>query len=476
MTLRLSDTTGFRAGLALATVLAIAALALFVGLGEDPTGIRRLVAAGILLVAGGGALVVGWRRGRKQANAAAGLIAAVEAMPHGPAPSLNGRWHTELTPVARAVDRTRRTLASRLAGLEQASAEQNAILQSMGTALLAIDHDHRLLSMNRAAADLLGLDARAVRGRLVEEVAREAELNAFVKDAVEASEPLTAEFRINTGGQRATIQAASEPLCDEQGRPAGLLVTLTDITKLRQLESLRSDFAANVSHELRTPITNIKGYVDTLVQVGVEDREQTARFLDIIRRNAQRLAAIIEDLLALSRLEQAGLRESPETKDTPVRSLVREVVGQLQSAADAKQIVVEIEVPEDLMIRVVPSLVEQAIANLVSNAITYSPAGTKVRVTGAIADGGFVEIAVRDRGPGIAPQHLARIFERFYRVDRARSRDHGGTGLGLAIVKHIALALGGRVEVESKVGVGSDFRLLLPVGTGVASSASPSTP
>lgn len=360
--------------------------------------------------------------------------------------------------------------------LERTTREQQAILESMSSGLLAIDPDQHLLRVNSAAATMLGIDdPDAVRGRLVQAVVRQPGLNRFLAEAIDAEGPTEAEFvieRVGRGGRaergepvRLTVQAVSEPLRDAAGHPAGLLVSLSDVTRIRRLESLRVDFAANVSHELRTPITNIKGYVETMLQVGVDDPEQSRRFLEIIRRNAQRLGAIIEDLLALARLEQPGGRETLEAVDAPLRQIVESARLHLEPAAQAKEIAIAVDVPSDLVMHVMPSLVEQAVANLVANAITYSPAGSTVRIVGAARDDGMAELSVIDNGPGIAPHHLPRIFERFYRIDKARSRDHGGTGLGLAIVKHIALAHGGRIDVESKPGAGSTFRLVLPAET-----------
>lgn len=369
----------------------------------------------------------------------------------------------ELSLVAAAGHRALAEADRRLEDFERQSREQQTILEAMRSGLLALDADQRVLRVNRAAADMLGIDATRVRGRLVQAVTRQPGLNRFLGDAMAANAPTEGEFIVDREGRpRIVVHALSEPLRDAAGRSAGLLVSLSDVTTLRRLESLRADFAANVSHELRTPITNIKGYADTLLQVGVSDPAQTSRFLEVIRRNAHRLGAIIEDLLALARLEQPGEREALEPSDVPVRGLVQAVREDLEIVAQAKAMTIVDDTPEGLRTRVVSSLAHQALANLVSNAITYSPAGGEVRITAAPLDDGMIEISVTDHGQGIAPHHLNRIFERFYRIDRARSRDQGGTGLGLAIVKHIALMHGGRVDVESRLGAGSTFKLILP--------------
>jgi two-component system phosphate regulon sensor histidine kinase PhoR len=232
---------------------------------------------------------------------------------------------------------------------------------------------------------------------------------------------------------------------------------------MKRLEAMRSDFAANVSHELRTPITNIKGYVETLLDVGVGDKAQTAKFLGVIQRNTERLANIIEDLLSLSRLEQPGTHASLERTETPVLDVVKSAAAQFDPARVEKHMRFGIEVPSTLNANINGQLIEQALGNLLSNAIKYSPNNTVVTIRAAGRDSDEFEIAVIDQGPGIAREHLPRLFERFYRVDRARSREMGGTGLGLAIVKHIAHVHGGRVEVESEPGKGSTFRIILPI-------------
>jgi two-component system phosphate regulon sensor histidine kinase PhoR len=440
----------------------------------------------LLLSVGAAALAlwVGWRQGRASARLATALADAIAGVDREldpaassalllPTPAIDtedelaGLAEDQATgEVALILQATRKALDTagrRLDEYTRQSREQQTILEAMRSGLLALDPEQRVIRVNRAAADMLGVDGERVRGRLVQAVTRQPGLNRFLSDALAGDAATEGEFVVDREGRpRIVVHAVSEPLRDGTGRPTGLLVSLSDVTTLRRLESLRADFAANVSHELRTPITNIKGYADTLLQVGVGDPAQTARFLEVIRRNAHRLGAIIEDLLALARLEQPVEREELEAVDVPIRELVQTVREDLEIAAQAKSMAIVDATPEGLRTRVVPSLAQQALANLVSNAITYSPAGGEVRITASTLADGMVEVAVTDHGQGIAPHHLGRIFERFYRIDRARSRDQGGTGLGLAIVKHIALLHGGRVEVESRLGAGSTFKLILP--------------
>jgi two-component system phosphate regulon sensor histidine kinase PhoR len=367
----------------------------------------------------------------------------------------------ELSLLADSLNNMARQLSDRIRQLQTQQREQQAILQSMSNGVIALDLDQRILNVNRTAEQMFHIDAAATRGRLLQEVIRQPGLHRFVAHALSEDTSSSAEFTMQ-GQQNLVIQAASETLAGADGEPKGLLIVLNDVTQMRRFESLRSDFAANVSHELRTPITNINGYVETLQDVGLDDKEQAARFLQIIKQNSARLAAIVDDVMALTRLQEPQTRETLERQRAKIVNIASAAVGQYQSIASGKRITVLNRVPEDLEVAVHPQLLEQAVGNLVSNAITYSPPNTTVTIRGSRNADHFA-ISVEDQGPGIPSDHLPRLFERFYRVDRARSRELGGTGLGLAIVKHIALVHGGRVEVESEVGKGSVFRLVLPM-------------
>jgi signal transduction histidine kinase len=251
----------------------------------------------------------------------------------------------------------------------------------------------------------------------------------------------------------------------DSGEAARLAEALNRMAeRLRRLETVRQEFVANVSHELKTPITSIKGFVETLLDGAAENPHDARKFLEIVSRHADRLNSIIGDLLLLSRIEQGGDR-ALEFGEVRLREVLRAAVEACAGKAAAKDISVYLECPTELAVRANPPLLEQAVVNLIDNAVKYSEPGAPVHVEGAAGDeGGGAVILVRDRGPGIAPEHLPRLGERFYRVDKARSRQIGGTGLGLAIVKHIAQAHGGRVTIESRPGEGSVFRIHLPAG------------
>jgi two-component system phosphate regulon sensor histidine kinase PhoR len=234
-------------------------------------------------------------------------------------------------------------------------------------------------------------------------------------------------------------------------------MVLNDITRLHKLEQVRKDFAANVSHELRTPIQIVKGFAETLLDSPLEDRGQIRRCVSLIERNALAMENLTNDLLALVSLEDEG-GPRPEMKETDIQTLLEEAVQPVKNAAEKKNIALSVTCPRNLSASLNGPLIVQALINLLDNGIKYSPRDSKLFLE-ASSDSGELRFIVKDQGAGIPPEHLDRIFERFYRVDRSRSQDPGGTGLGLAIVRHIALLHQGTVEVESHAGEGSTFRL-----------------
>ena len=338
--------------------------------------------------------------------------------------------------------------------------ELEAVLASMVEAVVAVDADERLLRVNRAAGALFAVDPVRVEGRSLQESIRNPELQRFVARALAADAPVEGDIAIE-GPELKFLQAHGSRLNDAQGRGLGAVVVLNDVTRLRRLETIRRDFVANVSHELRTPITSIKGFLETL-RDGVTEPETARRFIDLAAKHAERLNAIIEDLLSLSRIEQETGKEQVVLERSLVRPAIDAAVLVCADKAALRGIPVETACAPDVEADVNRPLIEQALVNLIDNAIKYSESGRVVRVSAERAPGEVV-LTVRDEGCGIPEEHLARVFERFYRVDPARSRKAGGTGLGLAIVKHIAQAHGGRVTVDSSVGRGSTFRIHLPV-------------
>ncbi|MEM1167075.1 MAG: ATP-binding protein [Planctomycetota bacterium] len=370
----------------------------------------------------------------------------------------------ELIELTNALNDMAEQLDRRLTQLDAQRSQQEAVLQSMQGGLIAVDHHRRIVSLNRTAQRLLELRSGVI-GTPIEEVARRPAIVRFIADVLAERRSLTRQLEV-PGEPPITIRATGSPLGAPDGGPAGAIVLITDITEIKRLESMRSDFAANVSHELRTPITNIKGYVETLLELETPDAETNDKFLKIIGNNVERLAAIIEDMMSLTHVERLETSSALSTADITVDSLVLAVRAQVGNELMSKVMTLDTSVPEEASLRVNERLAEQAISNLVINAVRYSPPGTEVALRAepaSLADGApAFAIHVTDHGPGIDRHHLDRLFERFYRVDKARSREAGGTGLGLAIVKHIAIAHGGSVAVESELGQGSTFTLVLP--------------
>ncbi len=273
---------------------------------------------------------------------------------------------------------------------------------------------------------------------------------------------MEAELTLYREGPRHFFLCAAPLAVGPESPSPGAVLVLNDITPLRRLEQVRKDFVANVSHELKTPITLIKGFAETLQDRSVRESPDAERFLGILFRNAERMDALVDDLLTLARLERPDappLRREP----TRIRPLLENVAEAVESRRAERGSRLALSCPDDLEARVNEGLLEQAVLNLTDNALKYSGAGAEVELAAREADG-FLEILVRDDGPGIPARHLPRIFERFYRVDWARSREEGGTGLGLSIVRHIALAHGGEASVESREGAGSAFRIRVPMG------------
>jgi two-component system phosphate regulon sensor histidine kinase PhoR len=366
----------------------------------------------------------------------------------------------EFAAVAESLNRMASELDDKLRSLTRERNEREAVLESMVEGVLAVDPDHRILTLNTAAAGLLGVDPAEVQGAAIEEAVRNPELQRVVAAAVSGQGPVEVDLTVHVGGREQYLQASGALLYAQGGEVVGAVVVLNDVTRLRRLEAVRRDFVANVSHELKTPVTSIKGFAETLVDGAIDDPEAARRFLRIISGQADRLNSIIEDLLALSALEESkGARV--DLQEIGLRDVLAVAADVCSPKADAKGISLVVECPQGLYVDANPPLLEQAVVNLLDNAVKYSPEGTTVRIMAA-ADDGEVVIAVSDEGQGVSREHLPRLFERFYRVDKARSRDLGGTGLGLSIVKHVTQVHGGRVSVDSVIGRGSTFRIHLP--------------
>jgi two-component system phosphate regulon sensor histidine kinase PhoR len=368
---------------------------------------------------------------------------------------------TELAELAKALNEMARQLNARIDTITKERSQIQAILSSMIEGVLAVDSAGHIVSINKAAADLLSIDATRLNGLSVEEVVRNPQLQQYIKNTLEAREPTETDvFVLNDDGR--FLQLYGSCLTDNKGNRGGAVLVLHDITRTRQLEEVRRDFVANVSHELKTPVTSIKGFVETLLDGAVNEPEQAQRFLKIIARHSDRLNAIIEDLLSLSRLEEDSEKRRLSFEKTSIRPTLVSAIELSKVKAEEKHVTVELLCDKKITAKINSALIEQAVLNLIDNAIKYSEQGCQVLVEAQQTEK-EIEIAVQDSGCGIETKHLERIFERFYVVDKGRSRKLGGTGLGLAIVKHIAHVHSGYVTVESKPGSGSVFTIYLPV-------------
>lgn len=366
----------------------------------------------------------------------------------------------EIATLAEAMNRMAADLDCRIATVESQKSTLEAVLSSMVEGVLAVDEKERIVIINRSAAALFGLDAQEARGRTIQEAVRNADLLKFLALSRSSSEPVEGEIGL-LGGQELFIQVHGAPLRDARGSGIGVLVVMNDVTRLRRLERVRRDFVANASHEIRTPVTSIKGFVETLLDSRMDDPAATERFLGIIGREADRLSSLVDDLLSLASVEDRAERGLMALEEGDLAAVIDEAVDASRPRAEREGVSIDLRVDAGLRARLDPVMLGQALVNLIDNAVKYSIEGGTVLVSGAAtADG--VSISVEDWGPGISREHLPRLFERFYRVDKGRSRDLGGTGLGLSIVKHIAQAHGGSVSVESRVGEGSTFTILLP--------------
>lgn len=357
------------------------------------------------------------------------------------------------------------TMSDELKGkLEETSAQNtqmNAILSSVLNPVIAVDRDLRILFINGSAKRIFGAEGLEPKGRFILDFVRSSSVQEALSALMKTNEPTVREIEMTAAG-RDVYNVYANPIREfkEGGRSLGVVMIFQDITEIRKLEIMRKQFVANVSHELKTPLTSIKGFVETLRGGAVEDVRVRDRFLEIVEAESTRLSELIDDLLVLTDIERRtedGIYEPIDMKKT-----IGDVVLMLEDSAGAKEIAIQSLLPETLpTLHGNPNWFKQMLINLVDNAVKYTPVGGHVTVKVSF-DQKEVTISVRDNGIGIERDHLGRLFERFYRVDKARSRDVGGTGLGLAIVKHIVLSFGGSISVKSEPGKGSEFTVILP--------------
>jgi two-component system phosphate regulon sensor histidine kinase PhoR len=363
----------------------------------------------------------------------------------------------ELGTLGAAFNHMQQQLARRMSELQENSARLGTVLGSMDEGVIAVDRDERILLANEASRVLLECTRRDVVARPLLEVTRSRPIHEAVATALRTEQPLQGEFETSAATRRTlAMQVTCLP-----GQPCpGVVIVLHDVSELRRLENLRREFVANVSHELKTPLASIKAYAETLRLGAIHDDEHNVVFVARIEEQADRLYQLILDLLQIARLESG--QELFEITNVPLADVVEACTKRYADAATAKRISLEVTLPpEPLKVRADEEGLNTILDNLLDNAIKYTPEDGQVTIRWS-AENSHVWLEVTDTGIGIAPQDQPRVFERFFRVHKARSRELGGTGLGLSIVKHLAQSFGGTVGIESRVGKGSTFRVKLP--------------
>jgi len=407
-----------------------------------------------------GVLAVGltWSFARQMTLPLADLTAGAEAMLQGNYEHrVSVTSEDEIGTLANAFRKLQQELSQRFRQLQESNQRLTAVLSAMEEGVIAIDSDERILMANDAGRQMLEFVTPDVVGRPLLEATRWLAIHEAVSEVVNGAPSVQTEFEAPTL-QRRVLELTANHFGGATN--PGIVIVLRDVSELRRLENLRREFVANVSHELKTPLSSIKAYAETLRLGALYDSDNNLKFIGRIEEQADRLQELIVDLIHIARVETG--RETFEIAEVPVASVVERVRASLADTAASRQISLRIAPPANpLMIKADEDGLYTILSNLVDNALKYTPAGGSVEIRWS-PEGKSVVLSVVDTGIGIAPEFQARVFERFYRVDKARSRELGGTGLGLSIVKHLAQAFGGQVGLTSKVGAGSTFSVRLP--------------
>jgi two-component system phosphate regulon sensor histidine kinase PhoR len=347
------------------------------------------------------------------------------------------------------------------ARLEEGEFDVQTIVGSLADGLVVADRERRIRLTNRAFSEMFGL-APGIEDATLLETVRDATVEQLLGSALVSGERKRGEISLpRAAGAERFLEVVVEPMKTEADGVNGAVILFRDITGLRQTEAMRRDFIANVSHELRTPLSILRGYLETLLEDPKQPPAELLRIFEVMERHSNRLNLLVEDILSLARLEGPGV--ALDLSEIETGDFLHGIMRDWERKFAAKQLQTELEVPEDLpRLRADEARLQEIVYNLLDNAVKFAPAGGRIRVF-ALAHQNEISLGVSDNGPGIPPRDLPRIFERFYRADKARHRELGGTGLGLSIVKHIAQLHGGRVEAESELGRGTTVRVKLPV-------------
>jgi two-component system phosphate regulon sensor histidine kinase PhoR len=426
--------------------------------------VRRTVVGGALLAVAV-AVVIGLFVSRRVTRPLRGMEAAARRMAEGDLrQSVPVAGSDEIAALGVALNRTAVALREKIGRLGDEQAKVRTILDGMTEGVVALDDRGRLLLLNPAAREMFGVETGTAEGRLFLEVIRQKGLLDLVEEVRASGE--TARHELELGPPVNRVVAARGAPLGLGGDARGVLLVLHDVTELRRLERVRSEFVANVSHELRTPLTCIKGYLETLLDGALDDPAHARRFLEVAGTHAARLDRLIDDLLELSNIESGRVRLVPVRLE--LGDVVTGVAAMFERRIAQNHQTLEGAVPPGLAVRADRDRLVQILVNLVDNAVKFTPEGGRVRIEAGPGPPGRVEVRVRDTGVGIPSTDLPRITERFYRVDRTRSRELGGTGLGLAIVKHLVQAHGGELRIDSTLGRGTTVSFTLPAGEGAS--------
>ena len=418
--------------------------------------IRSMVLTAALLALGL-ALLLGVKMAGSMGRRIAAVSRAARALAGGDLEArARPRGTDEIAALATSFNEMAERLRLMVRDLRQEKRKVETILERLGEAILVTDPTGRIVMSNLAAEQVFGKPGAQLTGQAVVDATQNAALDDAFRQALATSGTTTAEVQVLFPRHR-VLEATVTAVATEE--PLGAVAVLHDVTELRRLESVRREFVANASHELQTPITAIKAMAETLLGGGKDDPAVADRFLRDLERQAERMGALVRDLLDLATIEGDELRL--ESTEVNVSDIGRSVAAQLRSLAEHRQVAVSLEIPEDLAVAADWSALTRILSNLLDNAIKYTESGGQAGIRGARRDDRIV-ITVWDTGLGIPSTDLSRVFERFYRVDKARSRELGGTGLGLSIVKHLVEALGGQIRVDSRLGKGSEFMVTLP--------------
>ena len=405
------------------------------------------------------ALVIGFFTAESFARPLREMMSAAQNIAQGKYKELRVRSGNEIGQLAGALNRMSEKIQDDIRTITEGRNELRAILSSMAEGVIVVDKEGKILLLNSSAEKILGLSAEKVTGKFLWEVLRKEELISLVKKTLATGNEEGIEMVFDLPEVH-VLHAQAAPILSEGQNNSGVVVVFHDITRLKQLEKLRREFVANVSHELKTPLTSIKGFVETLMEGAISDSENSLKFLKIIQQHTERLDNLVNDLLELSSIETGELPMNFEK--IKLKELIDHVAASFADELSHKNQLLNITVtPGNLEAWIDEEKMQRALSNLLDNAHKYTPSGGQIEIS-ATQELDRIKIEVSDTGEGIPGEHLPRIFERFYRVDKARSRQLGGTGLGLAIVKHIVLAHDGEISVESKVGVGTKFSIYLP--------------